>query len=68
MTSKKDKSKIIILVSAILLIPNLGGLLVGYLFLGNMPTVFYMVCGIMIVLAISGLIYGLSMRKNEIEH
>ena len=70
MNSTKDKSLALILISVITLFSNSAGLLMSkFLFEGpnegdSMPQIFDIICGLMILISIVGLIYGISLRKK----
>ncbi|MCE3294483.1 MAG: hypothetical protein K0R65_197 [Crocinitomicaceae bacterium] len=64
MTTKKNKSSIYIIISIIVFIPNLSALLVACFVLDPAPVILYVVSGIMILISMIGLIYGVSLRNK----
>ncbi|MBX2826525.1 MAG: hypothetical protein KTR22_00070 [Flavobacteriaceae bacterium] len=64
MDLNKNNSLILIILSLIFLLPNIGCLLVAHFAMDAAPTILYIVPSVMIILSMIGLIYGLALRKR----
>lgn len=64
MSSKKNKSLLFIIISAVIFVPNLAGLAVALFVLDPAPAVLYIVSGTMIAASLVGFVYGISIRNK----
>ncbi len=64
MSQKNNKSIIFIVISIIVFIPNFAGLIVASFVLYSAPLILYIITGIMVIISIIGLVYGISLRKK----
>lgn len=65
MSSGKNKSLVYIILAIVVFVPNMGCLMMALLVLYPAHPILYIVPGIMLVLALFSLLYGLSLRKKE---
>ncbi len=65
MPVNNNKSLILIIVSSVTFLPNLGGLLVAVFGLMDPPIVLYIVPGLMVILSTIGFIYGIMIRQKS---
>ena len=65
MTQSKNKGLVFIIISLVILSPNIGCLLVAHFVLTPPPVILYIVPSVMIILAVLGLIYGVTLRKKQ---
>lgn len=68
----KKNGFVFILISILIFISNFGGLLMAHFVFNSpddndsMPQIFYIICGIMILISIIGFVYGiLLLKKNK---
>ncbi len=64
MSSKKNKSLLFIIISAVIFVPNLAGFAVAFFVLDPAPMILYIVSGTMLFASLVGLIYGISIRNK----
>ena len=65
MASKKDKGTIFIVISSVVFLPNIGCLVIALTDLYPPPILLLIVPGVMILAAILGLIYGISLHRRS---
>lgn len=65
MLRNKNKSLFFIIISMVVLLPNIGCLLVAHFVLNSSPVFLFIVPSVMIILAVFGLVYGISLRKKK---
>lgn len=67
----KKKSFAFILISIIIFIPNFGGILIAKFVFGasdnndSTPQIFYIICGMMILISLISFIYGMILLKRN---
>ena len=64
MASSKNKSQIVIILSIVTLIPNIGCLLMAHYVLYPPPVILYVVPAVMIVVCAIGFSYGMRLRRK----